>query len=514
MDEWINAYNKVQADNDDFEKWQDLIETAESLEGGLNKTSALENIELLRFTYDKFVEKFPMLQGFWIKYAQWEFKLGFNEKALQVYERALSMLPACVDLWTRYCKFKALITHEPEYVRRLFQRAAGVIGNHFYSHEFWDAYIEFEEINGNNDDNGVENVYYILDEIVRIPIHQYARFFDRYRKTARLLPPEMTIDEFKLTQFKAEYELEKEEKLVNQNISPDYDLRVRINVYHEQIYEETKWAVAKRWPFEQAIKRQYFDILYLEEAQVVNWRKYLQFEKIEEDGLEELLYERALIPMALHEEIWLDYLRYLLSKSKFEQARIIFQRACRILPIGRPNVRHMFARFLESEGEYEEAKEIYQSILTILPNSLETIVLLGGNILRTEKNIQNVQQLFDNCISTAIGEECGFLISELAKISTKHYKSPEFAKKLYQSFETKHSSFIYWREYLKFAINLKDDQLVQKVYQMIEQQSELHPRQIKDLGHYYMEYSLTNLNAPHEFLRVDSQVHKSAALTL
>ena len=57
----------------------------------------------------------------------------------------------------------------------LFEKATASVGYDFFSHPVWDKYIEWEEAKGYK-----TNVVRILDKLITIPLHQYARFFEKY----------------------------------------------------------------------------------------------------------------------------------------------------------------------------------------------------------------------------------------------------------------------------------------------------------------------------------------------
>jgi pre-mRNA-processing factor 39 len=69
------------ADSDSFETWEKLVRACEGLEGGLNRPQALAT---LRDTYDRFLLKFPLLFGYWKKYADLEFNISGPESAEMV----------------------------------------------------------------------------------------------------------------------------------------------------------------------------------------------------------------------------------------------------------------------------------------------------------------------------------------------------------------------------------------------------------------------------------------------
>lgn len=54
-------------------------------------------------------------------------------------------------------------------------QGANMVGLDFLSHPFWDKYLEFEERQERPD-----NVFQLLERLIHIPLHQYARYFERY----------------------------------------------------------------------------------------------------------------------------------------------------------------------------------------------------------------------------------------------------------------------------------------------------------------------------------------------
>jgi pre-mRNA-processing factor 39 len=73
-----------EADSDNFENWENLIKSCETLEGGLNRNSSPQALATFRDAYDRFLFKFPLLFGYWKKYADMEFNIAGPESAQMV----------------------------------------------------------------------------------------------------------------------------------------------------------------------------------------------------------------------------------------------------------------------------------------------------------------------------------------------------------------------------------------------------------------------------------------------
>jgi len=109
--------SEVLEDSDNFEHWEKLVRAAETLEGGLNRNSSPQAISTIRDVYDRFLAKFPLLFGYWKKYADLEFSIAGTEAAEMVFERGVASITNSVDLWTDYCSFKVETSHDPDVIR-------------------------------------------------------------------------------------------------------------------------------------------------------------------------------------------------------------------------------------------------------------------------------------------------------------------------------------------------------------------------------------------------------------
>jgi pre-mRNA-processing factor 39 len=93
------------------------VRAAEQLEGGLNKHSSPQAIATVRDSYDRFLLNFPLLFGYWKKYADLEFAIAGTEAAEMVFERGIASITNSVDLWSDYCSFKVETCHDPDLIR-------------------------------------------------------------------------------------------------------------------------------------------------------------------------------------------------------------------------------------------------------------------------------------------------------------------------------------------------------------------------------------------------------------
>ncbi|RKO86442.1 hypothetical protein BDK51DRAFT_22999, partial [Blyttiomyces helicus] len=367
-----------------------------------------------RTVYDHFLGKFPLCFGYWKKYADWEQVLVGTAGAEAIYQRGVDAIHNSVDLWTQYCSFK--MENSPDdldAVKGLFERAANAVGFDFLSHIFWDKYIEFLE--SKEDFAGVMS---LLERIIRIPLHQYARYFEKYSQMSVTRPVTELVSPEEYQQI--EHEIKTAEAPEGESADKDFITNVRRKIHElkSEVYLRCQDAVHKRWVYEAEIKRPYFHVKALDEAQLANWRKYLDYEEAEGDDIRiRLLFERCLVASAMYEEFWQRYADYLISKNDYEAVRNVFTRATTIfIPSSRPQIRLAYAAFEEEHGRITEARGILERILTNVPSHLETTVKLA-HFERRHGDREKVDETFNSSIETATDDKSkAFLEAQKAKI--------------------------------------------------------------------------------------------------
>ena len=390
------------------------------------------------------------------------------------------------------------------------------MGLDFFAHPFWDKYLEFEERLEAQD-----RIFVILERIIHIPLHQYARYFDRFHQVGTTRPISELLPADILAQFQAEIAMENPGKMKN-DMEIERDLRARIHVFHLEIFHRTQTETTKRWAYEQELKRPYFVVDELDEAQLVNWRKYLDFEEVEGDYQRTaFLYERCLVTAASYDEFWLRYARWMISQpGKEEEVRMIYQRAsCLYVPISRPAVRLQYAIFEEMSGRIDVARAIHEAILINTPGHIETIVS-WANLERRHGGLDAAIAVYESQINS---KSCdiyaqGWLVSEWARLLWKIKGSPEEARQVYQKNQRWYLDVrAFWINYLEFEVQQPSSAETEKecyarisqVHDFIRTKTRLQPQTIKDLSHYYMVYLLERgtEDAAKEYMMLDKEVN-------
>ena len=396
----------------------------------------------------------------------------------------------------------------------MFERGAGSVGLDFLAHPFWDKYLEFEERLEAQD-----KIFPILDRVVHIPMHQYARYFERYRHLAQTRPLQELLPADLFDQFRTDIISEGPER---GELEIERDFRTRIDNFHLEIFHRTQTETTKRWTYESEVKRPYFHVTELDEGQIVNWRKYLDFEEVEGDYARiQFLYERCLVTCAYYDEFWQRYARWMLAQpGKEEEVRNIYQRASMLyVPISRPAVRLQYAYFEESVDRVEFAKDVHHAILVNLPGHIETIVSLA-NLSRRHGGLDAAIQVYKSQIDSS---ECDIyakaaLVVEWAKLLWHIKGSVDEARQVF--LKNSHwylDSRVFWINYLFFELQQPTSaeseptqyKRIKQVYEEIRRKSHLSPITIKDLSHYYMVYLLERggKDAIKEYMTLDREIN-------
>ena len=348
-------------------------------------------------------------------------------------------------------------------------------------------------------------------------MHQYARYFERYRQLAQSRPLHELVPAETLEQFWSEVKAS-----TVQEHEFERDMRSRIDSFHLEIFQRTQTETTKRWTYESEIKRPYFHVTEIDEMQLANWRKYLDFEEAEGDYTRTtFLYERCLVTCALYDEFWLRFARWMLAQtSKEEEVRNIYQRASMVyVPISHPKIRLQYAYFEESCDRVDLAKDVHRSILTIVPGNIETIVSLA-NTCRRHGGLDAAIEVYKEQIDST---ECdlsakALLVSEWAKLLWKIKGSSDEARQVFQENSQWYlDSRSFWNSYLQFELDqptsaeTEDVQYkrIKQVHHDIRTKSQLSHDLIKELSGIYLVYLLERggKEAAKEWITIDREVN-------
>ncbi|KAL8259014.1 hypothetical protein R6Q59_026967 [Mikania micrantha] len=396
----------VNANSLEFNAWTALIEETEK--------TAEENILKIRKVYDTFLAEFPLCYGYWKKYADHEARLGFLDKVVEVYERAVHGVTYSVDMWLHYCVFAINTYGDPDTIRRLFERGLAYVGTDFLSFPLWDKYIEYEF-----QQQQWPNLAMIYTRILEHPNQQLDRYFNSFRDlvASRPLSELRTPEEVAATaNTKGEVNEENEgeinpnavdqsSKPVNAGLTEAEELESYMAV-REELYKKAKEFESKIIDFETAIRRPYFHVRPLNAAELENWHHYLDFiEGCGDFNKVVKLYERCLIACANYPEYWIRYILCMEVSGSMDLAENALARATQVFVKRQPEIHLFAARFREHGGDIAGARASYQLVHTeISPGLLEAIVK-HANMEHRLGNMEDACSLYEQTIAIEKGKE-------------------------------------------------------------------------------------------------------------
>ncbi|KJZ76563.1 hypothetical protein HIM_03899 [Hirsutella minnesotensis 3608] len=514
---------EVEADADNFESWENLIKACEALEGGLSRNSSPQALAAFRDAYDRFLAKFPLFFGYWKKYAELEFNIAGTESAEMVYERGCSSVTHSVDLWTEYCRFKMDTTHDPEVVRGLFERAATFVGIDFMSHPFWDKYIEYEERRDAHD-----HIFAILARVIGIPLHQFSRYYERFRNMSHTRPLAELVAPDVLSRVQAEVEAESAAAggAPRPELEVERDVRAKIDAIYYETYLATQTETTKRWAHESALGRQFFHVTELDHAQLNNWRKYLDFEEAEGDYHRIVcLYERCLVACAMYDEFWFRYARWLSAQEgKQEEARHVYIRASFCVPVSRPGIRMQLAYFEESRGQPDVARDIHEAILMKLPDCIE-VIISWAHLQRRQMGLDAAIQVLKDHIDAPTVDlyTKAALVAEWALILWKFSGSAEQARAVFvKNSQWYGDSRNFWEKWFEFELEQPSQsgsegdkaQRVKHAFDELRNKSRLSAAVKRDLANIYLDFLVRRggKDAMKEFIEIDRKMFGPASV--
>jgi pre-mRNA-processing factor 39 len=393
-----------------------------------------------------------------------------------------------------------------------------VVGLDFLAHPFWDKYLEYEERQEAHD-----KIFAILSRVIHIPLHQYARYFERFRNIAQTKPIADLVSAELLARYRAEVDAENAQyglQKTEQELEPE--IRAKIDAGFYQIFQRTAAETTKRWPFESEIKRPYFHVTELENQQLANWRKYLDFEEAEGNYARTvMLYERCLVTCALYEEFWFRYARWMSAQEGHEEeVRIIYLRAsCYFVPVSRPGIRLQFAYFEETCDRVDIARDIHRAVLMTLPDSVETIISLA-NLERRQSGLDAAIEVLKEHIAAPTADiyAKAALVTEWALLLHRVKGSSEEARAVFvKNSEWYADSRYFWQKWLQFELEQptngelesQHSERIEKMFEDVRTKSHISVAAKKELGQTYLNYlqQRGGKDAMKKFLAIDRDLH-------
>ncbi|GAB4841260.1 hypothetical protein Ancab_021992 [Ancistrocladus abbreviatus] len=395
----------VRANSLDFSAWTSLIEETE-------KTSE-DNILKIRKVYDAFLAEFPLCYGYWKKYADHELRMGAIDKVVEVYERAVHGVTYSVDIWLHYCVFAISTYGDPDTIRRLFERGLAYVGTDYLSFLLWDKYIEYEYTQ-----QEWARLAMIYTRILENPNQQLDRYYNSFKELSASRPlgelrsPEESaaaagansVDGQGIEGSHPEDE-EASSKTGSAGLKEVEELEKYISI-RDETYKKAKEFDSKIIGFETAIRRPYFHVKPLSDAELENWHNYLDYIEREGDFNKVVkLYERCLIACANYPEYWIRYILCMEASGSMELADNALARATQVFVKRQPEIHLFAARFKEQNGDIQGARAAYQHLHDEISPGLLEAIINHANMERRLGNMEGAFSLYEQAIAIEKGKE-------------------------------------------------------------------------------------------------------------
>ncbi|XP_019190196.1 PREDICTED: pre-mRNA-processing factor 39 isoform X2 [Ipomoea nil] len=338
----------INGDSLDFGAWNSLITEIEKIHP--------DDIDMISLAYDSLLSKFPLCHWYWQRYAYHKARLCNADKAVETFEQAVELTPFSVGLWYEYCHFAITYSDDPDDVRRLFRKGLAIVGKDYYCHVLWDKYMVFEFS---------QQKWVVLAKVyaqaLRFPTQKLQKYYKIFKDLVIILEEEIRSLNDGNLEVQAE-ELyngasalsDKEISQVVNDLWDPCDISVRCKALHrykfigDQLYQKACQLDEKIKSFESNIQRRYFHITPIDDDQLNNWHRYLDFiEKQEDFDWALKLYERCLISCANYPEFWMRYVDFMEAQGGRELALFAIERAKTVFLNNVPGIHLFSARFKE-----------------------------------------------------------------------------------------------------------------------------------------------------------------------
>lgn len=422
----VPLWDKVRADPADFNSWTALIGAAERT----------EDVHKIRAVYDAFLAEFPLCYGYWKKYADAEARLAGIDGVEHVYERATHAFPYSIDLWTQRASHAVSMRRDAEKVRELFESGLAYAGTDWLAHPLWDAYIHFEQHSGCGSPVDVSRLY---GRVLRVPLKELDKYwagFDAFatnRSPSAVIPPEElraidaavgrrprgVADQGGVDQGGAEggaegfgdgaeEAAEAAARAAATEAAGGDPRLLRFRDVRFEAYRATSAVRATREPFESNVKRPYFHVKPLDDAQLANWHAYLDNEERAGDvSSVTRLYERCLVPCARYPSFWLRYARWQASDEGqgVAAARGVLQRAANVFCKRDVEVHFALARLEEADGDVDAARAAYAHVADDVAPGLLRCVVERANLERRAGDVAAAKDAYERAMQVEKSRE-------------------------------------------------------------------------------------------------------------
>ncbi|KAF0981632.1 hypothetical protein FDP41_012289 [Naegleria fowleri] len=412
--EFMKEYeNILKANPCDYYTWEKYI-TLMEIEFGMNPSS-LDISQRLLDLYSQFLAQFPLLFGYWKKYAELTYQVtkDFNQ-TVQVYEKAIDKKTGISnnpDLWSHYCLFVAEQSQDVSEIRALFERALQAIGNDYYARILWEKYIEFE-----TSQDELENVVKLYKRAIQVPCRDLTLIWSQFKDFMKTHTPKQEIPSSTTSSSDGKEQQESSQQILSveqyahtQEEMNAYKASNKLNdlitYWRENLYLPTKKELERIRPFEDHIRRPYFHVQPFQEHELEHFRRYIENEQDEFEKknkwctLEHVIqtHERFIVYCSYYTEFWNRYIKFLEKQNLHDQVIQVYQRLTNYSVLkNRYQVHIQFAEYLEmNHSKPEMIEKVYNDLITLrCVGHLESLTRAIHYLHRSKDNVEKIETIY------------------------------------------------------------------------------------------------------------------------
>uniref|UniRef100_A0A0E0AUX0 Suppressor of forked domain-containing protein n=1 Tax=Oryza glumipatula TaxID=40148 RepID=A0A0E0AUX0_9ORYZ len=342
-------------------------------------------------------------------YAANKARLCTNKEVEEVYEQAVQAVPHSIDLWVSYCGFAMCTYEEPAHIRRLFERALSLVGKDYLCYHLWDKYIEFEK-----SQKQLIQLATIYIDTLKFPTKKLRRYYESFRKLVTLMEHEAAGAERSSENLRTLEVIKAEDSEVDASIKisallDEHSGHLRADAVKqyllsgESLYQRSSKIDKEISCFEASIKRPFFHVKPLDDDQLENWHRYLDFvEKKGDFDWAVKLYERCLIPCANYSEFWIRYAEFVDAKGGREIASYALGRASSYFVKGVPTFHMYYAMFKEQIGDAQGARSLFIEGSNNLTSNFCANINRLANMEKRMGNTKAASEIYETAIQDAM----------------------------------------------------------------------------------------------------------------
>eukprot|EP01016_Furgasonia_blochmanni_P045557 TRINITY_DN6441_c0_g1_i1.p1 TRINITY_DN6441_c0_g1~~TRINITY_DN6441_c0_g1_i1.p1 ORF type:complete len:376 (+),score=51.20 TRINITY_DN6441_c0_g1_i1:122-1249(+) len=301
--------------------------------------------------------------------------------------RCTDMNPRSVDLWYCFCSW---LIYEykpaPEIVRRIFDKAVEGVGYDFNSHVIWDLYIDYEI------GKSIDRTDKLFWGVLKNPINKLEDYVMKYKTFITAIPDPDALN-LAIHNFK-NYKLE------TSTLTPASAKPALIQLYERENKGMSQY-ITSRIPYEELIKKSEFDGNALDNNERDAWFAYINYERTVEISSTERLrftYERALITLSYHSDLWFKYFEYLETEVRdMDYLKNFIHRYLKFFVNLDVEIAFYLADHEELRGDLDASRKVYE-LLEERKSDCAEVYIRRIQFENRAKNFEGISGLYEKAI--------------------------------------------------------------------------------------------------------------------